>query len=242
MAQAALKDSSNTATGNNATGMVGALMDEFARVGTDSDQLARDYEALFSRLRRVLVQSVMPLSSPSDAAETALGIADAIHQSALRAFPRQTQTACQAQCSACCHLPVQVPGGMGTMIARHVEATMMPAERDALHRKLLIRATHDEANPEGTTGQACPFLSREGTCQIYAVRPPSCRAFTSPCAQTCHSAVFDHHEGETPSIDQNAIIYRIYAEANMVLEQRAKHMGQKRGQEPLAATVLRHWR
>ncbi|MEO0391763.1 MAG: YkgJ family cysteine cluster protein [Pseudomonadota bacterium] len=240
-------------------GTVAALLLDIAQVGADTNRVARNYEGLFTRLRQVIHQAVLPIAQPARAAEAALAIADATEKAAKKAFPRQTETACRHQCTACCHLPVHVPGGVGQMIALYLDATKTPSQKAQLLRRLTLRAAHDKATQGGAIGCACPFLTDQGHCGVYPVRPPSCRAFTSPCAQRCHQVVFEeeHDEDgerredetgparsnsdENKSIDQNAIIFRIHAEANLALEQRAKQLGQKRGQEPLAAAVLRHW-
>lgn len=210
---------------------------EIASVGAQTQALAQRYEGVFADLRQTLRDETARSASLAEAALTAMAIADAAADAFMAHLPNQPARACRAGCDACCHLCVMVPPGVAEAIAAHLTDRLAPATLAALERELkrAAAAARTAADPS-TLRLRCPFLGADGTCTIYEVRPPTCRAFTSTSAAACRSMVFDP-AGGVVSIAQNPSPFRAYVEVTRALEQAALHRGLPARQLGLAEAV-----
>lgn len=95
--------------------------------------------------------------------------------------------ACKKGCSYCCHLRVELLPPEAFYIAAHIKT--LPADQQAaIVGKLIQHKIYAEHKTFTHYAKACPFLTSQGGCGIYAVRPHKCRAHVSlrvePCATT----------------------------------------------------------
>lgn len=81
------------------------------------------------------------------------------------------QISCHKGCSYCCHTPVSLSESEGDFIEETLEATEIPWDQEKARRQTARPSPKDVAWNES----ACVFLSQSGECQIYSVRPASCR-------------------------------------------------------------------
>lgn len=92
--------------------------------------------------------------------------------------------ACKKGCSYCCHLRVELLPPEAFYIAAHIKT--LPVAQQAI---LLEKLTQHKLYAEGKTfthyAKACPFLTPQGACGIYAVRPHKCRAHVSLRVESC---------------------------------------------------------
>lgn len=103
---------------------------------------------------------------------------------------------CSEGCAACCRLLVLILFAEAVTIARHL--LIDPAWRDKLPAlRARLGAQLDEYSPNGLTNVAhwdkqipCAFLGKDNRCQIYSVRPASCRYHyaVSPPINCSHGA------------------------------------------------------
>tara|TARA_B100001105_G_scaffold12875_3_gene9461 strand:+ start:4252 stop:4983 length:732 start_codon:yes stop_codon:yes gene_type:complete len=98
--------------------------------------------------------------------------------------------ACRSGCSYCCHYHVYVTVPEALAIAEHLRTLPVP-KRDVFLQRLRSNAARaSELGKEAhiQTNVACAFLSTEGACDIYALRPSACRRHHSydvtPCRTT----------------------------------------------------------
>ena len=210
---------------------------EIESVGTLMRSLAGRYEGIFTGLAATLRETLAQSGSMADAARDALAIAEAAAASFHDNIPNQPATACASGCAPCCHLYVQVPPGSAALIATHVDATFTPDARAALLERLAGAAAAFRAAPDPTKLRLrCALLGNDDRCTVYAVRPLSCRAFTSRSLPRCQQVVFgDDRDG---GVEQNAGHFRIHTEATYALEQAAKDRGLPAEQKGLAAALL----
>lgn len=209
---------------------------EIENVGTLMRSLAGRYEGMFNGLAATLRGAVAESGSMADAARDALAIAEAAAASFRDNIPNQPSKACASGCSPCCHLYVQVPPGSAALIANHISAEWTPAERDALIERLEIAARRLRASSDPLSlRMRCALLGNDDRCTVYAVRPPSCRAFTSRSLPRCQQVVFGDADG---GVEQNAGHFRIFTEATFALEEAAKSRGLPYQQKGLAPALL----
>lgn len=210
---------------------------EIGWVGDQTRALAQRYEGVFGALREALRSELAACDSLADGALAAMGLADAAADAFQTSLPNQPARDCRAGCDACCHLPVMVPPGVAEAIAGYLVRVLAPDALESLKVELERAAGDGEGAAPVPPRRRCVFLTDEGRCSIYAVRPPTCRAFTSASAAACRTMV---HEpaGGVAAIPQNPSHYRLYVEVTAALEQAARARGLSDRQTDLAAGVL----
>jgi Fe-S-cluster containining protein len=79
------------------------------------------------------------------------------------------RTPCRAECSHCCHMATAISQEEADLIGEHTGRTphRVIFDMEEFHRREGYRDVY--------TGVPCTFLSPEGKCSIYAVRPIACR-------------------------------------------------------------------
>jgi len=214
------------------------VVEDIATVGELTRMVTQRYDAMFSGFYAVLLETLENASDMADAARTAMALSDAAVDTVRSNFAGQPKFACAKGCSACCHLFVAVPPGVAEVIAAHVNSSFTPAEREKLVLRLEEKVANDAASAAPQTLRApCALLDDGGSCTIYAVRPLSCRSFTSTSLPRCEQVVF----GENPDgggVDQNPARYRLYEFATRALEETARRRGVPSQQQGLSAALL----
>lgn len=91
---------------------------------------------------------------------------------------RAPKISCASGCAHCCHMHVGITQAEGDLLVRFVEAKGIRIDTAKLARQLGYGDTPEgwAVQPEGE--RRCVFLSAENTCQVYEVRPLSCRKYS----------------------------------------------------------------
>lgn len=84
---------------------------------------------------------------------------------------------CKRGCSACCSLFVEITHDEAALIKKDLVKSGLKIDREKLARQAMVDAKkwHDQSKED----QKCVFLGVDGACQIYPVRPVSCRKYFS---------------------------------------------------------------
>jgi Fe-S-cluster containining protein len=93
--------------------------------------------------------------------------------------------ACGAGCYYCCYQKVGTTAPEIVRIASWMRDHMSEDDRAAIVRAL--DEVVAQRSPTGSEAVRCPFLSGEGTCRIYEVRPLACRSVTSASSEPCRA-------------------------------------------------------
>jgi len=211
---------------------------EIAAVGELTRQAAERYEGIYHSLRQTLTDELAHTSEPADRALAVMTIADAAAAAFAARFPNQPTTDCRPGCDACCHLYVMIPPGVAEAIGAYLVKHLASSALAELKLELERAASAAEAAADPTIlRRRCPLLGVDGRCTIYAVRPLTCRAFTSRSAAACHHLAFGPN-GAATTISQNPSQFRVYIEATKALEQAALAHGQPTQQVELAKGLL----
>lgn len=216
---------------------VDRVVGEFAEVGALTRSVADRFEGVFRTYRGELQRLADGAPTVADAARDVIAVLEAAGSGFSAAFPNQPATDCAAGCAFCCHLAVAVPPGVAEMIADHVAETFSSEARSALMVRLRAAEALAIAAADPTSlRDRCPLLGPDNRCTVYAVRPISCRAFTSPSATRCETLI----AGAAPDggIPQNASLFRLHRDATAVLEQTARVRGEPAMQKGLAEALL----
>ena len=175
-------------------------------------------------------------------AEQALAFVAVLHDNLDRAVAKvcapglapELQPECRSGCSHCCSTRVELTDPEALVIARHVQA-LADAERTSLVQALQAQARHHaepvvaETAPAPRPRRSCAFL-RDDRCDIYPLRPATCRKGHSLSAQACAS--------HAPEIPQNLQIL-IHCESLITGTNRAfRARGLANATHELAAGVL----
>ncbi len=116
--------------------------------------------------------------------------------------------ACQAGCSFCCYLMATVSAPEALVITRRLEESCSPEELQALKQKVK-QAYHQTKEMDNLTraraGIACPFLTAEGRCSIYAYRPLDCATHHSLSRQACEDLLEQPNQGHPTHTDLQAV-------------------------------------
>ena len=226
------------ASGLNQAEISAQLSREIADLGQRMQAVSRDYEALFPGFQRVA--DALADAAPSQS-QAALDIANTT-EAAAAAFrgnmPNQQKLDCVVSCSACCHLYVKMPPGFAELIADYVVEHFSADELEALTNRLQQAAAKEQAVGEDLTAyrNPCPMLADDLSCQIYPVRPLSCRSFSSSSRPRCEAMVFDNQRDI--KIDQEPSVVGMYGIATNALEKRAERQGLSADQQTLSVAVL----
>lgn len=89
--------------------------------------------------------------------------------------PREQNVSCRKACSYCCHTPVSIGASEGILIEDFARENKI--EWDAARARRQSEAHDPQLYRQALSWEeaACVFLSDQGSCQIYAARPISCR-------------------------------------------------------------------
>lgn len=120
-----------------------------------------------------------------------------------------TQQACKPGCSYCCHYKVHLSASEALAIAEHLHSTPASKKEACLNRLQANVAEVRKLGPElhMTTNIQCAFLSEDGQCEIYSLRPIACRRHHSYDVTPC-KVTFDDPSRTDPnqqSLEQLAI-------------------------------------
>lgn len=94
-----------------------------------------------------------------------------------------TVVACGEGCYYCCYQKVGTTAPEIVHIATFLRDTMSAEERELIVRALDVVIA--QRKPTEDQPVRCPFLSTEGACRIYEVRPLACRSVTSRSSEPC---------------------------------------------------------
>jgi Fe-S-cluster containining protein len=119
---------------------------------------------------------------------TTFGFIDTVTEDISDKQPPPKPLACSAGCSHCCHgFEVHVSPLEVLAIAEYIVLNMdVHAIRDILVSVVETQKTKNGHTPDEVPRASflCP-LNKENRCQVYAVRPVSCRGFNSFDARSC---------------------------------------------------------
>jgi Fe-S-cluster containining protein len=151
------------------------------RQGLEADESPTSLYALTHLLNSILAKRTAR-NRASKAAETLHGVFEV----SFSKQPNLGAIACRKGCDYCCHLYVSALAPEIFLICRRIKA-LPPAERDAVVER--INDTNSIAKglsvkQRSAANLACALLV-DGACSQYAVRPLSCRSFTSTSATAC---------------------------------------------------------
>ena len=93
---------------------------------------------------------------------------------------------CKKGCSHCCNLRVEVLPPEAFYIAKHINS-LPPEQRNDFTIRLKTHAAYAKDKTFDEYNAPCAFLSKDGACEIYSVRPHKCRAYLSMDVGSCIS-------------------------------------------------------
>ena len=111
--------------------------------------------------------------------------------------------ACAAGCGTCCVVNVAVLFPEAAAILAYVGEQMSNRERESFGAKLeelYRRILWLDDEERVVLRQPCAFLSDEGFCSIYPVRPLICRSMTSTDPEDCREAIAFKSLGEEKTV------------------------------------------
>jgi uncharacterized protein len=156
-----------------------------------NEERARAREAV----ERVRQRAQQGIGAAPDAGHAVRFVA-VLHQNLDRLFERSLATrfapVCEAGCSYCCSVRVEVCEPEALLIADHLRQ-QPPAEQAVWLDRLRDRVATGHEQPGGAR-KPCEFL-QEQQCSIYAVRPAACRKAHSLSVARCAQ--------RSPTIPQN---------------------------------------
>ncbi len=187
----------------------GLLEYEDKRILFDVDKT----EQCIQRLVRFCSESILKLSHEKGTGiqkEKALTDLKTIYELTDKALePFLRNSSCEKGCNACCYLIVDSAAIEAEMVRRYMEKHLADDERRRVLKKIKEAKRHNP-DPVGTDEEfsdavvekhfamkmPCPFLSREGLCTIYEVRPINCRkhiVFSDPsqCEKMAATASYE---------------------------------------------------
>ncbi|HYE01572.1 MAG TPA: YkgJ family cysteine cluster protein [Alphaproteobacteria bacterium] len=120
-------------------------------------------------------------------ASDAAALAQSGFETAMRNNPRPERVACGKGCAHCCDNFVAASAADVLLIARRLrEAGRAPAVLERL-RAAGERTRGADAEARYLLRVACPLLTAEGACSVYAVRPMACRGLASLALSACEA-------------------------------------------------------
>lgn len=114
--------------------------------------------------------------------------------------------ACAPGCGSCCMVNVAVLAPEAKNIAQYLKKTRSDGELVELKKKmkqLVIAISNLDDEERIAVRRNCAFLSEQGECSIYPVRPLLCRSITSTNAKACHDALTLQALGEELPVMMN---------------------------------------
>lgn len=136
-------------------------------------------------------------TSALTAAEHALARGEQISHRHLRLLEAAVPVVCREGCHWCCHLKVSVTAPEVFWIAAYLQREAPPSQLSAATERAARlaqdpRIFSSDAKAEGHI--PCPLLSERGACTVHAVRPLTCRGYTSTNAEACRRMLDDDAE------------------------------------------------
>jgi len=117
-------------------------------------------------------RAVASPDAPSVAREAHHAI-DAVLERDRKASANSGDIRCHKGCAHCCHGPVEIWPHEAALLAEYARETGMKLDQARLERQ--SRCTEHNWRQQPAADRACVFLSRDGACTVYAVRPNACR-------------------------------------------------------------------
>lgn len=138
------------------------------------------------------------------------------------------QVDCQKGCGHCCRLNVSVLPVEALGILYYVQTAYTDAEKEVFFK--LLRSAHVESygledDERMVAGIKCVFLTAEGVCSIYAVRPLICRSVTSIDVNSCTDSFTAMAFGEEKTIMMNLLQKEFYDQIFSILGEQLKLNG-----------------
>ncbi len=136
-------------------------------------------------------------TSALTAAEHALTRGERITHRHLSVLEAAVPIACQKGCHWCCHLKVSVTAPEVFWIAAYLRREAPPSQLSAVSERAARLAQDPRIFSSDAKAEAhipCPLLSDRGACSVHAVRPLTCRGYTSTDAEVCRRMLDDDSE------------------------------------------------
>ncbi len=168
-----------------------------ARSAAFQSGLTDGERALLDGAHRDASESLAELGRPERAvraAERVSAAAEKLSRRHLSVAPSIASVACRAGCHWCCHLKVSLTAPEVFAIAQYL-LERAPGEQLTRARARAAELARDprifcsEAKAEARI--PCALLSEHGECTVHAVRPLSCRGYTSVDAEVCRRMLDD---------------------------------------------------
>jgi Fe-S-cluster containining protein len=151
--------------------------------------------------------------------------------------------ACAAGCGSCCKVNVAVLQPEAFNISTHLRQTRSVVELEQLKQEMhqLVHFISDLDEEERIAlNKSCSFLTADGNCSIYPVRPLMCRSITSIDANDCREALAMRALGEQLPITMNLFQKNLFDGAFKALAQALNSCGLDDRSQELTAAVLAH--
>lgn len=119
------------------------------------------------------------------------------------------QPACAPGCSYCCHYHVAVTPPEAFAIAQHVAQLPAGQKEETITAKVQANAQKSDELGQAAymqTNVPCAFLSAQGQCSIYTLRPLSCRRHHSFDVGVCRET-FDNPESQAQSPQAAPVLF-----------------------------------
>ncbi|MBN2645789.1 MAG: YkgJ family cysteine cluster protein [Desulfuromonadaceae bacterium] len=147
--------------------------------------------------------------------------------------------ACRAGCGTCCQVHVAVLQPEAENIAAYLKENWTSEQLETLQQrmqKMLVRIEGLDEVERAAVSCSCVFLSDEGSCSIYPVRPLLCRSLTSTCSESCRQALRMQALGESCQVEMNLFQKELFDTAYLALASIWQRCGKDhRGYELTAA-------
>ena len=210
----------------------GLIEYEGKRILFDVDKTEQRIETLVSFCSENVLNLVHDQGAPIDK-EKALRDLRTIYEltdKALEPFVRGSS--CEKGCNACCYLIVDSAAIEAEMVRRYMEEHFDEEERLHVLKKIKEAKRHypDSVSMDGEFPDAlvekhfalntpCPFLSSEGLCTIYEVRPINCRkhvVFSDPvqCRKMAATASYEAEYFLQVELALNCLSVLVYPKFN----------------------------
>jgi Putative zinc- or iron-chelating domain len=170
-----------------------------ARLATFLSGLREHEHALLTaeRAASARILSLPDAGRALTAADHALSLGEQITRRHLDVLEPPTPIACRAGCHWCCHLKVSVTAPEVFWIAAYLRDKAPPSQLSAA----LARSAELAKDPRIFSSDAkaeahipCALLTDDGACSVHAVRPLTCRGYTSTDAEVCRRMLDDDSE------------------------------------------------
>lgn len=110
---------------------------------------------------------------------------------------------CKKGCSFCCHINVDVTEVEAKLVWDYVQEHNIPVNEALLEKQRYLGNDERMLSPDSK----CAFLSAEGTCNIYPVRPLECRKyFVVSDPKLCNGKENPHGQVQSPAFLHSEII------------------------------------